>query len=163
MNRNIQKGFTLIELLVVISIISLLSSIVMASLSQARAKARDTKVIGDFRQIQTALSLYYDKYKKYPNETEYFSNDHVMSFNSMAGQLVTEKFLTAVPVPPQNHTYQYYNYYTSPGIGGILVTSLETLAPTNVAPLGSCRPFYDNWCSYWSERASNQYCVCNPY
>ena len=34
-----QKGFTLIELMVVISIISLLSSVVMTSLSSARAKA----------------------------------------------------------------------------------------------------------------------------
>ncbi len=35
-----RKGFTLIELLVVISIISLLSSVVLASLNSARAKAR---------------------------------------------------------------------------------------------------------------------------
>lgn len=35
-----QKGFTLIELLVVISIISLLSSVVLASLNSAREKAR---------------------------------------------------------------------------------------------------------------------------
>lgn len=37
---NKQKGFTLIELLVVISIISLLSTIVMASLNAAREKSR---------------------------------------------------------------------------------------------------------------------------
>ena len=37
---NYRKGFTLIELLVVISIISLLSSIVLASLSSARTKAK---------------------------------------------------------------------------------------------------------------------------
>jgi len=33
-----KKGFTLIELLVVVAIISLLSSVVLASLSSARAK-----------------------------------------------------------------------------------------------------------------------------
>jgi prepilin-type N-terminal cleavage/methylation domain-containing protein len=40
MNKNESHGFTLIELLVVISIISLLSSVVLANLSSAREKAR---------------------------------------------------------------------------------------------------------------------------
>lgn len=61
-----KKGFTLIELLVVISIIGLLSSIVLTSVNSARAKARDARRIADFRQIQTALEFYYDKYNVYP-------------------------------------------------------------------------------------------------
>ena len=59
-------GFTLIELLVVIAIIGILSSVVLASVNSARAKARDTKRIADFRQIQTALELFYDQYGQYP-------------------------------------------------------------------------------------------------
>ncbi len=55
MNR---RGFTLIELLVVISIIGLLSSVVLASLNQARAKAQISKVKQDFKQLQTAIELY---------------------------------------------------------------------------------------------------------
>ncbi|MDO8555060.1 MAG: prepilin-type N-terminal cleavage/methylation domain-containing protein [bacterium] len=61
-----QKGFTLIELLVVIAIIGLLSSIVLASLNSARAKARDARRIADLKQISTALEFYYDTNNAYP-------------------------------------------------------------------------------------------------
>jgi prepilin-type N-terminal cleavage/methylation domain-containing protein len=52
------KGFTLIELLVVISIIGLLSSVVLASLSQARMKARDARRMSDIHEIDNAIQLY---------------------------------------------------------------------------------------------------------
>ncbi len=55
-----RKGFTLIELLVVISIIGLLSSIVLASVNSARAKARDAKRLADLRQIALAVNFYLD-------------------------------------------------------------------------------------------------------
>lgn len=61
------RGFTLIELLVVIAIIGLLSSVVLASLNDARAKARDSKRISDMQQLQTALELYYTTYNSYPD------------------------------------------------------------------------------------------------
>lgn len=61
-----ERGFTLIELLVVIAIIGILSSVVLASLSSARTKARDVRRVSDIRQIQVALELYYDAKSKYP-------------------------------------------------------------------------------------------------
>ena len=54
-----KKGFTLIELLVVISVISLLSSIVFASLNNARVKARNAKRIQDINQLANAFNLGY--------------------------------------------------------------------------------------------------------
>lgn len=62
-----KSGFTLIELLVVIGIISLLSSIVLASLGTARAKARDARRLLDMHNIQTALELYRSKHGVYPS------------------------------------------------------------------------------------------------
>jgi prepilin-type N-terminal cleavage/methylation domain-containing protein len=56
------SGFTLIELLVVIAIIALMSAVIFASLSAARAKARDANRIATAKSLKTALALYEDKY-----------------------------------------------------------------------------------------------------
>ena len=65
-NKIFNKGFTLIELLVVVAIIGLLSSVVLASLNSARAKARDAKRMSEIAEIQKAIEFYYDKYGQYP-------------------------------------------------------------------------------------------------
>lgn len=65
--RKQANGFTLIELLVVIAIIGLLSSVVLASLSSARGKAKDARRTSDLKQIQVALELYYDSNRAYPS------------------------------------------------------------------------------------------------
>ncbi len=65
-----KKGFTLIELLVVIAIISVLSSIVLSQLNEARAKARDARRISDLKSIQTALELYRTENGEYPRRSQ---------------------------------------------------------------------------------------------
>jgi len=56
--KSRQKGFTLIELLVVIAIIGILSAVVIASTSKARARGRDGQRMSDIRQINNAIQLY---------------------------------------------------------------------------------------------------------
>jgi len=87
-----QRGFTLIELLVVIAIIGILSSVVLASLNSARAKARDAKRVADLGQVQTALALYYDSNQKYPQTL---------------AELVTANFLPSEPSDPSASTTKY--------------------------------------------------------
>ncbi|MBI4099289.1 type II secretion system protein [Candidatus Parcubacteria bacterium] len=68
--RNGERAFTLVELLVVIAIIGILATIVLVSLNTARIRARDTKRLGDIRQIQLALELFADSHNQvYPNGT----------------------------------------------------------------------------------------------
>lgn len=64
MKKN--RGFTLIELLVVISIIGVLTTLILANLSDARARARDSQKKSELTQLKTALRLYYNDNQKYP-------------------------------------------------------------------------------------------------
>ncbi len=51
------KGFTLIELLVVVGIIGLLSTVVLATLSGTRPRARDAKRLSDVKQMALVLII----------------------------------------------------------------------------------------------------------
>ena len=59
-------GFTLIELLVVISIIGVLTTLILANLSDARGRARDSQKKSELTQLKTALRLYYNDHQQYP-------------------------------------------------------------------------------------------------
>ncbi len=99
------KGFTLIELLVVIAIIGILSSVVLASLSTARAKSRDARRISDVGQIQLALELYFDSSSSYP----------VTAYAAITTPLapLAPTYLPKLPVDPQNTGNYVYKYYGS--------------------------------------------------
>ncbi len=66
MARRSLTGFTLMELLVVIAIIGLLSTVVLASLTTARGKARDSKRVQEIQQVRNALEGFLSTNGVYP-------------------------------------------------------------------------------------------------
>jgi len=127
-NKLKNRGFTLIELMVVIAIIGLLASVVLTSVSFARAKTRDARRLSDVRQIQIALDLYYDKYGVYPGNTD---NDYggwdtgcFGVSDSFISPLEAEGFIVDTPCDPTITSsvggYLYYRY--SAGGGGCNVS-----------------------------------------
>lgn len=67
MSSQHKKGFTLIELLVVISIISLLTTVVLSALSNARNKAQYAKAKSELNNIAAALELMMSDTGKLPS------------------------------------------------------------------------------------------------
>jgi prepilin-type N-terminal cleavage/methylation domain-containing protein/prepilin-type processing-associated H-X9-DG protein len=66
-NSRSHNGFTLIELLVVIAIIAILAAILFPVFAQARAKARQTACLSNFKQVGTAMMMYTQDYDEtYP-------------------------------------------------------------------------------------------------
>ena len=137
--------------------IGLIASIALVSLNSSRAKARDARKKADFRQISTALQLYYDKNGAMPDSLGSGCSNYEQSMQ----QLVDAGFLARVPLSPDGSGYCYYNY--GPGsIGALMVTTLETSPNTTTGDPPSCRPWPAgvNWCDQSSNKG---YCICNTY
>jgi len=65
-----KSRFTLIELLVVVSIITILASLLLPALSQARAKAKSVKCLNQLKQMGLGFSSYADDMTEYPTNYE---------------------------------------------------------------------------------------------
>jgi prepilin-type N-terminal cleavage/methylation domain-containing protein len=57
--KRLQKGFTLIELLIVIAVIGILAGLVIVNFSQARNRAKDTRVISGLAQLRSQKEINY--------------------------------------------------------------------------------------------------------
>ncbi len=165
-----EEGFTLIELLVVISVIGLLSSMVLASLNRARAKARDVRRIANLNSISKALELYYDTNRQYPPEAASACDSSRGTAGSCPGAgttwaagglaLIAPQFISVASTDPQNSTTFYYVYEPVVGQTQFSVTcpSANSCAYILSARLEDATSRYANpGCD--SCNPSNNYCV----
>lgn len=96
-----KKGFTLIELLVVLAIIGILAAMIIASLSGARARARDAQRKSDLRQIKSALEQYFqDHNQQYPSDLSELTSG-------------TPPYIKAVPTDPSTGASYSYTVVNS--------------------------------------------------
>ncbi len=63
------KGFTLIELILVIAVLGILSAIAIPRISGMNDKAKDVNIAQVAGSIRTAMEVYYQENKNYPEET----------------------------------------------------------------------------------------------
>lgn len=153
------RGFTLIELLVVIAIIGILSTVAMTSLDGARAKARNTKKIADFENINKALNIFYATYNRMPanynpgsGSCESMTADY---YNRSMQELVDASLLGEIPHSPDASKYCYYNYGANSTPGALLKTTFLNTSSTTTGLYNSCRPFTTN--------LNTDYCICTIY
>jgi general secretion pathway protein G len=102
-----QTGFTLIELLVVVAIISLLMSVVLSSVEDARKSAQDVRRITDARSLITALETYRIKNGSFP-----CSSGELSTSPEFLSELVDEGYINKPLVDPQNRNEYVYYYST---------------------------------------------------
>ena len=144
-------GFTLIELLVVISIIGMLSSIVLASLNSARAKARDAQRLSDLRELQKALEFYYDDNRTYPPPDS--GSEVVTSLTELV-----PNYIPVLPSDPTRTGVNGYRYYRSPSDVFTLLVQLESDSHTSWCGI-SANGGYTGWSqASWYRDVSDTVC-----
>lgn len=131
MFKRTSRGFTLIELLVVIAIIGILSSVVLASLNDARQKSRDAKRVADIKQLQLALELFFDSNGAYPTAVQFAATD---------GSGLVPDYIPALPGDPiggANYFYESLSSNTDYHIGANLEADGHSALSADVDADGS--------------------------
>ncbi len=135
-NLKINKAFTLVELLVVISIIALLSSVVFASISNARQQARLSLKKQQLSILSKAIQQMYLEKGIIPINANTDSFWCAIGTNYTGGtclsELISNSYVSAYPRSPDSDSYYYYYNST---LGVAMVAARVT--PRQYGPSGT--------------------------
>lgn len=129
-----KKAFTLIELLVVVSIISLLSSIVLYSVSEARIEAQDGKKKEEVRQVGLAMKLREEANNQgllssgsvsYNTNTAYVESSD--QYQEAMSNLVDSGTISQIPASPNGGDYFYMEDDEGNGVFGTILRSGDSV------------------------------------
>ena len=103
MRTKNNKGFTIIELIVVIAIVAVLATIIITSVNQFQAKARDAKRKADISQIVKGLGMYYILHGSYPANSYGGACGTALNGADLISQgLKNDDIMSKIPSAPSN-------------------------------------------------------------
>lgn len=110
MDKKLTRGFTLIEMLIVVAIIAILAGVVLTGITGFQASARDTKRIGDLRNVQNYLELYFNRCGYYPGSIAggSCSTSDPASWTALESMMESEGFTSSFPQDPVAAQTYYY-------------------------------------------------------
>lgn len=125
-------GFTLVELLVVLSVLGLLIVGSLAVLSDAKARARDSRRVGDIMVLHQALAMYLNNHDYYLVVTVAPPGAAISGSDTLSLALKNDGIVQADLVDPLSgqdvggETFNYYYYTDADGKTYTLTYCLET-------------------------------------
>jgi|SRR5579871_515508 len=113
------SGFTLIELLVVIAIIAILAAILFPVFAQARAKARQTSCLSNFKQVSLSILMYnqdYDETMPPQENGRVFSGDWHTDYlwPELVAPYIKNWQIFACPEDPKANDNSYLSWFGYP-------------------------------------------------
>lgn len=143
------RGFTLIELLVVIAIIGILAAIVLVSLTGARTRASEARVIADLNQIRSTAELIYSNDNSYASVNCTTVANPCVCSNADITSLCTDMVrqgapATSITFVPSANAYCVEAQLSSAGKWGCVNSSLVAIfnATSNPPCVGGASPNY---------------------
>ena len=105
-----QSGYGLSNIIVAISVLCLGSSVSAAYLDDALAAARDAQRMGNIRQVQTALNIYYDDNLSYPLSKSV--EPTAQAWQEMKVVLEESQYMPEVPEDPLDEGEYKFKYWS---------------------------------------------------
>lgn len=153
------KGFTLIELMLVIAIITLLTSVVMFSSTEAKKKAQDAKMIAESHQVKNAISLYKETNGFVPNVTtmtrgKVYQEGNADNVYKNSMELLVPAYFSSIPKSPDGQSYAYG--VSTDGQSAVFISNLKAKKSSGGSSEDYCVNIGDDLCSSIMN-SSNEY------